>query len=456
MSIEIEKDIRQLINDLTDQILDIISSGKKSGQFKPQKSRYRKWKLKDFNYSDKGVESTGASGVEIEKDNWDQAEYEIDNVTSTSDHYKKLVERINDIHPNNTHIINLFITKITEYCLTNEVWDEHKIDEIKQLLIREIKGEPTKSSSEVELVGIILRSKRIQISNNTSIRQPIKEDLEHEISDYSFSRFDFDHRPSAILTIEDYVDEPWKIQRREWLAIAILRLFKVGSVKWILSKMSTESLRGYGIGTMYPGDKSPPLTIAVIKESEEEFLRHFWKNIESIIPKSFFEGSNKEPSYFDIAHHRYIDGLMNHGPIESRITNAMMGLESIFLGGGELQELSYRLRMRVARLLSNFGYEPFEIANTVKDAYEVRSRFVHGGLLDYNAKSKLSDKYGSIESLITKLLDFLRLTIIITITISVSKDELIDIIDKSFLDSTYLDRLNQLVSHAKNILEIKK
>jgi len=63
----------------------------------------------------------------------------------------------------------------------------------------------------------------------------------------------------------------------------------------------------------------------------------------------------------------------------------MMGLESIFLrDDGEQQELSYRLRMRVSRVMGKFGFDAFKIKRMINDAYSVRSNFVHGGTLSYN------------------------------------------------------------------------
>ena len=67
---------------------------------------------------------------------------------------------------------------------------------------------------------------------------------------------------------------------------------------------------------------------------------------------------------------------------------------------------------------------------------------------------ELSEKYPSMNNLIEKILDFLRLAIIVAITINVSKDELVSTIDKSFLDSKSHDRLNVLVSPAEQALHL--
>jgi len=458
MSIETEKDVDSMIDDLINQIQKMISAAKKTDQLKPEKTTFRKWVLNDFKYSDNGIESTGATGKEIIKDDWLRIAVVFDQAIEHFESYTNLVTKTKPMFSEMaSHVIDNFVTRILRYYLENETWDKSEINKMKQILLKEINNEPVRCGSSVELVGITLRSKKIKITNSVSIRQVTRKDLEIEIPYYSFTQFDHfgSPYPSTILDIEDYSDNAGQLQRKEWLAVAILRLFKVASIRYIRSKMYTDSLRALIGGTMYTHERGNPLNTGVIKESEEKLLQHFWNNIEHKIPKSFIEPSVIDSNYSDIAYHRYTDALLKPGPEEARITNAMMGLESVFLrDDGELQELSYRLRLRVAKLISNFGHDPFEIKKIIQDAYEVRSRFVHGGLLDFKKKEKLAEKYGSMNNLIEKILDFLRLTIIVSIMIDVSKDELVSTIDKSFLDSGHQERLNQLISPAKNILEL--
>lgn len=457
MSIETEKNTMTLIDELTNQIKDIILEGKKTGQLKPQKENYRKWTLNNFKYTDKGVESTGASGETVTRDHWFPITIALNEIIDKSNAFVKLVEKSKPILPDFAKdIIDNFARKIALYCLNNEQWNDEEIEKIKLVLIKELNDEPIKSSIEVELLGIALRSKKIKISNNVSIRQTTKEDLEREVPEHSFGYMEHFEYPSAILSMENYSTGRTIDQMKELKAITILRLFKVGSVKYISAKRSSETLRMYFGGTSFPHDKTPSFITALVKESEEKLLCHFWENIEQKIPISFLRISLKDSSYSDIAYHRYSDALIKEGTDESRITNAMMGLESVYLKDeGEIQELSYRLQLRVAKLISQFGYEPFEVTRIIKDAYDVRSKFVHGGLLNYKARAKLADKYGSMQNLITKILDFLRLTVISSIMIDMDKEELIDTIDKSFLDAKFQDRLEQFIVPTKNIIELK-
>lgn len=64
-----------------------------------------------------------------------------------------------------------------------------------------------------------------------------------------------------------------------------------------------------------------------------------------------------------------------HGDIEDRIIDQMIAFESLFLG--DIQELTYKLALRVALLLGRRNKRE-TIFNDMKKAYKYRSRIVHG------------------------------------------------------------------------------
>lgn len=456
MSIETEKSLNSLIDELTSYVEKLVVDAKNSGQIKAGKERYRKWVFNDFKYDDAGIVNHSASSKEFTRDNWDRVSAPIHYVIEQSSLYSKILSKLKlKVKNKDTEtILDSFISESVTIFLENN--DTSKTDKLKSIFLNEVNDIPIRQGVSVEIVGLTLRSNNIKLSNTTTIRKITREDLEIEIDENFFStRYHGFPYPTVILEIDDYLSDNINLQRKEWLSIAILRLFKVSSVRALRTIMFSDSFAGYFGGIMYSMDRTRAQHIKVIKESEDNQLQHFWQSIENHIPKSFYDPMISDSNYSDIAYHRYCDALLKVGTEEFRITNAMMGLESIFLrDDGELQELSYRLALRTAKLISNFDYEPFEVSKIIKDAYTVRSNFVHGGLLSYKKKTKLAEKYGSMNELIEKLLDFLRLAIITSITIMVSKDELIDTIDKSFLDSKSQEKLNQLISSTKRVLEV--
>ena len=64
------------------------------------------------------------------------------------------------------------------------------------------------------------------------------------------------------------------------------------------------------------------------------------------------------------------------GPIEERLVDQIIALESLYLG--DPQELSYKLAMRTAYLLANTREARSEIFDNLKKAYNYRSKIIHG------------------------------------------------------------------------------
>ena len=120
----------------------------------------------------------------------------------------------------------------------------------------------------------------------------------------------------------------------------------------------------------------------------------------------------------------------------------------------DLKELTYRLRLRVAKMMKFFGYDPFEIKRIIVDCYDVRSRFVHGGLLSHERKEELEDKHASMDKLLMNLINCLRIALVITIVMPTSKAEFITIIDNSFLDKESETKLEQTLNSAKHVFSL--
>ena len=190
----------------------------------------------------------------------------------------------------------------------------------------------------------------------------------------------------------------------------------------------------------------------LVTEEDVPKLKKFWQVISNVMPPTFFESDMTKIDYLTVAYNRYTDALFQNGVLERRIANAVMGLEALFIKSGEVQELVYRLTLRMSKLLSFLGYEPYEVKKIVNDAYKVRNLFAHGGHLSYKEKRKLESKYKDVKNLLQQLLEYLRISIIVMILSNREKDELIDLIDDSFIDKRQEEMLNDIVSKAKMIL----
>jgi len=280
------------------------------------------------------------------------------------------------------------------------------------------------------------------------LRQVKASDFEEEIDEESARlRGVFDMgtplfvTPHAILNLAGRAVDSNEIRMEGWKSIAILALFRVGSVKRTLFRVDFEGFNDLGaMGVEFGHDQFTGPEKYVVKIDDAERLRTFWTAVSPVVPEHFYwapSGTTYTPQ--GIAFVRYSDALEN-GPSEKRIANAVMGLESLLLGGaGEHSELSYRLGMRAAKLLGFCGCNPTRIRDVLRDAYGVRSTFVHGDNLGDRQKRKLQTKYGSEADLVREVLDYLRRAIVLSLLMNVAKKDLIAQLDSALVDPS-MDR----------------
>jgi hypothetical protein len=112
----------------------------------------------------------------------------------------------------------------------------------------------------------------------------------------------------------------------------------------------------------------------------------------------------------------------------------MMGLEALYFGENERQEMDYRLRMRMAKVLGLLSFDPISVKNAVKEAYDIRSIFSHGGLMDEKRKNSCEKKFpGGVSPLTKFMLDLLRVSLIVTIISKMKKSDFIELLDNSMV-----------------------
>jgi len=298
----------------------------------------------------------------------------------------------------------------------------------------------------VKLRGLALQSRSIKLDDNVVLRRTFRKDLEREVPIIFPSRGVFPLAdPTAFLHISIYATEVgFHLQNEIDRAVAILRLFRVGAVQDIQHSIDTESkihihgMMGSTSGRLLGSD------MYFVSRKDVKQLRRFWLHMKSIeLPSSAITSKGIEPDELSIAYDRYSDSLEG-GIVERRISSAVMGLEALYLQGGEQQEMSYRLRMRVSKLLGLLGYNPDEIEERMKDAYEVRSKYVHGGILKSKESRKLEGKYGDINEFTKTIINYLRASIVALFR-RPSKASLIKKIDDSFLDSRKEEEIRKLI-----------
>ncbi|MEA3165909.1 MAG: hypothetical protein QOJ26_778, partial [Thermoplasmata archaeon] len=129
---------------------------------------------------------------------------------------------------------------------------------------------------------------------------------------------------------------------------------------------------------------------------------------------------------------------------EYNMATAMMGLEGL-LADGE-PEISYRMAMRLARLCSLANLNPHSVYDTVRDGYKIRSVLVHGGSLDHRETRKYARLHGSLEALLQKNLQYLRLMVTLWFVARLEKTKFLDLVDEAMWDTKKTAELESLIT----------
>ena len=92
--------------------------------------------------------------------------------------------------------------------------------------------------------------------------------------------------PTAVLNVDFLGRGATDIERKVAQSIAILRLFAVGSEKYILVRMRSDSIMDLSsLGEMRPAQQRPALTCAKIPDESAACLVEFWRQFERVLPE---------------------------------------------------------------------------------------------------------------------------------------------------------------------------
>jgi hypothetical protein len=436
-----------------------IDDGISDGTLMPEEEVYLRWKVDKFQYTDKGVIEQAAHGEYVTKPSWFRTSFKLTESIKKFNEYNSAFERLTNVFGKGdvpSKALEAFVRKLVQECLHKsflaEKFEENDIDNIIKIFLKDLHEEPVRCGAKIELEGVTLRPDKVELSYGITLRKTKIEDIEKEFPAFSFTQLNFPSKPSAILNIE-FFGRPNEIQRKVEQAITILRLFKVGSVTWtryhmfsdsIIDPMANATVGSNRIGTAYE--------TYLITEEEAPKLKKFWQTISNIMPSSFFELDKTRIDHLTVAYNRYTDSLFQNGILERRIANAVMGLEALILKPGEIQELPYRLGIRVSKIFALLEYDPHETKKAIIEAYKVRNLFAHGGQLNDKGKKKLESRYKDPKNLLLSILNYLRILIIIMVISKRKKDEFIDLVDNSLIDRKYEEQLNGVISQVKEIL----
>lgn len=306
-------------------------------------------------------------------------------------------------------------------------------------------------------------SENIQIGNFI-LRKPIVEELflsrqrSHHIDEFdkmtgrslfSTSILEFSMRAPK-QSIGLYSDE---IRHEIENCVDVFRLFKIGNVTVTHQSVNPSSIleHGHTEAPESPFDKSWKDKVehqhtsnyeCWIKREEEPHLVAFFQKLKpilkSISPKNYLSGN-----YLDLAFHRYKDSLLRSEVNVNRMVSAITCLEALL--GNSSSEITYKISIHVAGLLSHFGFETIPVFEKMKTAYKIRSILLHG--------SKIDEKLMEFSKNHThEIVNYARICLLASLQLKnkYSKDSLIKKIDYTLINDKEYSELGEVIK--ENVL----
>jgi hypothetical protein len=415
-------------------------------------------RVQEISYTDEGPCPQQCQDGHETEESWHSAVQLITERTLASEPYKALI----GLPIADTQVVRQgapkFVEWVARYRFRRGFIDDAKLESIVDVFVREVSGIPVLMGAQVHLHGVKMHPERIEFDTGDShivLRQCRKEDFETReifLADFAGKSKQF---PTAILEFDFPGTNDSQIRSRITQALAILRLFRVGGVEDLSYDMHSDAIL-YAVGG--PGrleSWATPTTDLLITHEDAASLPRHWQIMAAAIPRNFYSGElSIDP--IRVAYQRYC-GALRSGLIESQIGDAVMGLEGLFVKAEEKELVGLHLRNRCAKALSVFGQNPLAVRDELKDAYNIRSVFLHGHQLPLKARKKLDKEYGSMQSLLLKILNHLRLSILLLMSTrakseSMNKDNFLNLIDDAFVDRGAEIRLWNTISDAISAL----
>lgn len=320
------------------------------------------------------------------------------------------------------------------------------------------------------LQNIFIESDQIEIAPKVFLRRPTKEQLD-DVSIRSYHPSEFEQMTGrglpfgAILSftiqagkkpITGLYPESVVSEIECWLNI--LRLFKPGGVISVYQTASPVSMFEYEVSENIerPFDKFWKGKIEYkdisnfklyLQQSEEKLFKKFISTIKPILNgishKNYLSGTA-----YDLALHRYNDALIKTEVNAYRILSSMTSIEALL--SSDPVEITHKISLRTAKLLSYFDFNAAAELKQMKLAYTLRSKLVHGSeLLIKNEKGKVkTDLLEWARENTYKVINFNRICLLTALQLKnkLGKSKMIEMIDSSVVDANSNKELKKLIA----------
>jgi len=419
------------------------------GELKPQIRVLVKHKVTEFKIRDKGGRLS-ASLEPYEKLDWSIAIHDfIEKHVKSWSLFKDLTDAIVTEYKNELTAKGYHLPTQVEFWLSNFVFiilyeelegklTEERLLDIIATFKSELNSAPLEYHITAFLNGVNLKVESIALDSGVLLRKPKPMDFEYQHELLSPMWRESSPISNAILELKMRAANDLQVREKIEQVITLLRLFRLGAV---YSNRQIESRKT----VMWPGgtvERSSGRIFGstytyTIDETSEILLKKFVERFEALIP---LKVTDKRLASLHVALSRYNNALLEPVETERKLMTAVMGLEALYVLRSERGETSFRLSLRVAKLLGLLGCDPLEVRKVIEESYTIRSKVGHGSIVSNKARTKVNE-------LLNKVLEYLRKSIIFFTLGSkiMGKGDWVTLINKSMIDVDSFEQLKNKV-----------
>lgn len=320
---------------------------------------------------------------------------------------------------------------------------------------------PTRVDIELRLINLFIESNEIEIAPSVFLRKPNEEQLAiyrpkpsfiNERERYWGYKLPYDTILSFSIEIGNGQGGIIDLYYRQILFnidfwLNIFRLYKPSEVIAVYQIIRPDSIFDYSISESIEGPHDKVWKGKIDYENVSKYSLYLKKQNEEDLQK--FISALKDPmqkisnhaylkgSYLELAYHRYMDALLKTELNAYRVLSCISSLEALFSDGNT--EITFKIKLRVAKILSFLDYNAIEVSDKLKKAYDLRSKLVHG--------SKLSRELLDFAKASTyEILNYNRICLIIFMQLeSLGKLNLVKEIDNALIDTKTEEKLRTVI-----------
>lgn len=310
-------------------------------------------KVKDILYESGKIRTLKTEQQTTFGPSWLSLEHIIEDCILDLEEYVEVVVYLSNLHQfiDIKKATQIFVKKVLRALLSEEN-DTEKVNKILTDFSDVLSGEPVMYGAKGFIYGITLEMDSLQIDISeikVLLRKLIRKDFEFKGSLDDFIKLQEERNfvplmPSAKLEIEFPDNSGKNIYSQVQRMLAVLRLFKVGSVDYFRMEEYSNSIideefidldrDSYKMSSTQHissiGSFKRVLDSYNITNEDLFDLESFSRALFYKIPSNFYDVDiNRD--YLGISYERYVSALLEDGTTERRIATAVMGLGSIYL-----------------------------------------------------------------------------------------------------------------------------